>query len=239
MQISEASEIARIRAEFERRDREIPHDFYAWNRPVNQFCRAQTARASIRALVEHGMLPLDDRTVLEIGSGSGSRLIEFQQWGARPANLAGIDLVEGRVQAARDALARADIRLGDARELPWPDASFDIVSQFTVFTSILSPAVKQQVASEMLRVLKPDGLILWYDFRYNNPRNPAVSGIEAAEIRSLFSALAVQLRKVTLAPPLARALVPISWTAALVLEKFPFLRTHYLGVIRKPSKERL
>ena len=101
MSISEASEIARIRAEFERRDREIPHDFYAWKRPVNQYFRSQTARASIRALVEHGMFPLDDRTVLEIGSGAGSRLIEFQQWGARPANLAGIDLVEGRVQAAR------------------------------------------------------------------------------------------------------------------------------------------
>lgn len=237
MSISEASEIARIRAEFERRDREIPHDFYAWNRPVNQFFRSGTARASIRALVEHGMFPLGNRALLDIGCGAGSRLIEFLQWGARPVNLAGIDLVEGRVQAARGALPRADIRLGDARELPWPDESFDVGSQFTVFTSILSPAVKRQVASEMLRVLKPDGLLLWYDFRYNNPRNSAVRGIEAAEIKDLFPACPVRLRKVTLAPPIARALVPVSWTAALALEKIAFLRTHYLGVIRKPFDE--
>ncbi len=233
MEVSEASEIARIRAEFERRDREIPRDFHADNRPVNRFSRSQTARASIRALVENGMFPLGDRTILEIGCGSGSRLIEFLQWGARPANLTGVDLVEGRVQAAREALPRSDIHLGDARDLPCPDASFDVVSQFTVFTSILSAAVKQQLASEMLRVLKPEGLVLWYDFRYDNPRNPNVRGVEAAEIRGLFPGCHVKLQKVTLAPPIARALVPISWTAALVLEKAPFLRTHYLGVIQK------
>ena len=41
--------------------------------------------------------------------------------------------------------------------------------------------MKQKVAAEMLRVVKPQGLILWYDFRYNNPRNSNVRGIGAAE----------------------------------------------------------
>ena len=94
--------------------------------------------------------------------------------------------------------------------------------------------MKQKVAAEMLRVVKPQGLILWYDFRYNNPRNSNVRGIGAAEIRGLFPGRQVELRKVTLAPPLARTLVPISWMAALALEKIPLLRTHYLGVVRSP-----
>ena len=53
----------------------------------------------------------------------------------------------------------------------------------------------------MLRVVKPQGLILWYDFRYNNPRNPNVQGIGATEIRGLSPGRQVELRKVTLAPP--------------------------------------
>jgi hypothetical protein len=90
----------------------------------------------------------------------------------------------------------------------------------------------------MVRVLKPGGVVLWYDFRFNNPRNLEVRGIEAAEIRSLFPECSVDLKKVTLAPPLARRVVPISWTSAELLEKLPFLRTHYLGVIRKSANGR-
>jgi len=107
------------------------------------------------------------------------------------------------------------------------------VSQFTVFTSILVPSVREAIAAEMLRVLKPNGLILWYDFRYNNPHNANVRAIEAREVKRLFPMCQVKFQKTTLAPPLARAMVPISWIAALALEKIPFLRTHYLATIRK------
>ena len=160
MQGSEAAEIARIRAEYERRKREIPRDIYAWNRPVNQFFHFQTARAYIRALVEHGTFPLENRAIVDVGCGEGARLVDFLQWGAGAAQLAGIELDERRAQAARDALPGADIRTGDACHLPWPDAAFDIVSQATLFTSILALAMKQKVAAEMLRVVKPQGLIL-------------------------------------------------------------------------------
>jgi hypothetical protein len=85
----------------------------------------------------------------------------------------------------------------------------------------------------MMRVLKPSGAILWFDFRVNNPRNPGVRGVRAREIASLFPDCSIRLKSVTLAPPLARVIVPRSWIAACMLEKIPFLRTHYLGVIRK------
>jgi hypothetical protein len=74
---------------------------------------------------------------------------------------------------------------------------------------------------------------LWFDFRVNNPRNKNVRGISSSEIHSLFPDGSIRLRRVTLAPPLARRIVPISWIAASLLEKIPVLRTHYLGIIRK------
>jgi SAM-dependent methyltransferase len=180
------------------------------------------------------MFPLDARSVLDVGCGSGQQLAEFLQWG-RGCSLHGIDLVEDRILAARARLASADLCVGDACRLPWPNATFDVVTQFTVFTSVRDKDMKRQIASEMLRVSKPDGLILWCDFRYNNPRNSNVRGIEAKEIRSLFPGCVVKLEKIGLAPPLARAVVPVSWIAALMLEKAPFLRTQYLGTIRRTA----
>jgi len=52
-----------------------------------------------------------------------------------------------------------DFRCGNAEELPYEDESFDIVMQFTVFTSILDNEMKIRIAKEMLRVLKPKGIL--------------------------------------------------------------------------------
>lgn len=43
------------------------------------------------------------------------------------------------------------------------DATFDLVLQSTVFISILNHEMRQQVASEMMRIMKPDGITTWYD----------------------------------------------------------------------------
>lgn len=231
---AEAAEILRIRAEYARRRKEIPADFYSWGRPTNLFFDTQLIRDCIAGLKSEGMFPLEGRAVADIGCGAGRWLLEFAQWEA--TSLHGIELDEARIQRARARLsATADLRVGDARFLPWAADSFDLVSQFTLFSSVLSSSVKQQIAAEMLRVLKPGGVILWFDLRMNNPRNPNVRGIPADEIRSLFPSCRVQLRRVTLAPPIARLVVPISWTAAAILEELPFLRTHYLALIRKSA----
>src|SRR5438270_11939698 len=88
----------------------------------------------------------------------------------------------------------------------------------------------------MLRVLKPDGGILWFDFRFNNPRNAHVRGVRAAEIRSLFPGCEIELSSALLAPPLGRLVAGWSWTLAELLNGLPFLRTHYAGLIRKERR---
>jgi SAM-dependent methyltransferase len=227
----DAGEIQRIRAEYERRHREIPRDFYSWGRLPNYFLDTQLVRDCIIELRRENMFPLENLSVADIGCGSGRWLLEFAQWEA--SNLHGIELDEARVRRAKERLPSADLHVGDARHTPWADNSFDLVSHFTLFSSILNENVRKQIAAEMLRIVKPTGIILWFDFRVNNPRNPGVRGIGSKEIQGLFPNCAVRLRSVTLAPPLARLVVPISWIAAALLEKVPFLKTHYLGLIRK------
>jgi ubiquinone/menaquinone biosynthesis C-methylase UbiE len=230
------SDAIRIRAEFERRAREIPADFYAWSKPSNLLLHEHALRACISLLHRASLFPLGGRRIADIGCGSATWLLEFVQWGAHAADLSGIDLSADRIEIARQRLPQAAFHVGGASELPWPSESFDLVSQFTVFTSILDGALKQAVAAEMLRVLKPGGAILWFDFRVNNPANRHVRGVPAREIRALFSGCNIDLVPAVLAPPLGRRLADWSWPLAEFLYTLPFLRTHYAGLIRKPFR---
>ena len=156
------------------------------------------------------------------------------KWGARPENFAGIDLLPERVEKAGILCpSGVTIKVGSAAKLNFPDGSFDLVLQSTVLTSVVDPSLKRQIASEMLRVVKEKGLLLWYDYLVNNPWNPDVRGINKGEIARLFPGCKIELRLITLAPPLCRRLALYSWSACYLLERLRVFNTHYLGVITK------
>jgi ubiquinone/menaquinone biosynthesis C-methylase UbiE len=229
--LANIAEEERIQSVYKRREKNARE---AWFNPGEIVIIQERERRLASIVREYNVEPLDAKKILEVGCGTGYWLREFLKWGARPENITGIDLLSERVAEAK-RLCPAQIRIdcGSAAKLEYPDASFDLVLQSTVFSSILDPEMKKQVAREMQRVLKPSGLILWYDFHVNNPWNPDVRGIKRAEIRELFANCVIYLQRVTLAPPLARAIAPRSWLLAHLLAKLPLLCTHYLGVIRK------
>jgi SAM-dependent methyltransferase len=191
--------------------------------------------ATLSLLSQFGYRSLADLDILDVGCGDGPMLRQFIQWGASPARLAGIELRCEAADYARAVTPNVVIQCGSAETLPWPDVSFDLVCQHTVFTSIFDPRMKQSIAAEMVRVLRPGGAVLWYDFCYNNPANSDVRGVRAGEIRSLFPQLTLHLRRITLAPFLARR-IPGRFLPVLypLLAGVPVLRTHYLGLFIKP-----
>jgi ubiquinone/menaquinone biosynthesis C-methylase UbiE len=191
-------------------------------------------RQVLRMLDRHGFMPLSGKKILEIGCGTGKWLRDFIAWGAQPENLYGVDLLPTSVARGRKLCPeQLTIECRSAADLGYEAETYDLVVQATVFTSVLDPDLKQQIASEMLRVVRGDGLILWYDFYINNPRNPDVRAVGKQEIRQLFPNCSVELRRITLAPPLARRLAPWSWLVCYLLARVPLLCTHYLGAIRK------
>jgi ubiquinone/menaquinone biosynthesis C-methylase UbiE len=227
-----AVEEARIRAAYARREKDDAR--YSWFNPAYQLTMQGCERRILARLAQVGFADLQSKTILEIGCGTGYWLREFINWGARPENVAGIDLLMDRVAQARE-LCPPGVRVhcGSAAQLPFSAESFDIVLQATVFTSILDRELQQAMAAEMLRVVKPDGIILWYDYHVNNPWNKDVRGVKRREIYRLFANCRIELQRVTLLPPLARWLAPYSYLACYILEKIPPLCTHYLAVVRK------
>jgi SAM-dependent methyltransferase len=223
----------RVLAEYLRRERELPVDLYAPWQPTEMFMRLSRKRLATTMLKEAGVFPSAGSRCLEVGFGTLGWLGELISWGVRECDIHGLELDPVRAEKAKAILPVADLRVGDATQIPWEDGAFDMVIVSTVFTSILNPSVRRQVAEQITRVLKPGAALLWYDFAFDNPGNSAVKKVDRKELRQLFPALGGKLRKVTLAPPIARVVAPRSWLLATLLEAAPLLRTHLMGVLIK------
>jgi SAM-dependent methyltransferase len=194
----------------------------------------QFERDVLAALARHGLGSLGGQRILDVGCGDGGFLRRLVSWGADPTLLAGVDLLPERVATARRIEPCLDVQRADASKLPFEDASFDQVYQLTVFSSILDQAMRQCVAHEMNRVLRPGGLVVSYDFRVARDRRNT-RPLRVAELSTLFPGFALDARRVTLIPPLARALATRSWMLCELLETIPLLRTHELVVLVKPG----
>ena len=226
-------EIARIREAYQRRRQSLRRT-YSFLNPSQVLAIQERDSELLFMLLRHGVDRLDTKTLLEVGCGTGYWIRAFLQWGALPENILGIDLLPERIEQARK-LCPHGVRLqcGNAASRELPDASLDMVLQSTVFSSILDARMKHRAADEMLRVLKPGGFALWYDFFMNNPRNPDVRGVRKREIRELFPGSEIHFRRITLAPPIARRVGRYSPLLYTLLSRTKILCTHYMGLIRK------
>jgi ubiquinone/menaquinone biosynthesis C-methylase UbiE len=206
---------------------------YSLFNPGHLFIAQELEKELIKLLRRHQFISLRDKKILDVGCGTGWLLRELIKCGAKPENLCGIDLRPNAIQEAKGISPNIDFRYGNAESLPFGSENFDMVTQFTMFTSILEDRMKQNTAKEMLRVLRRDGMILWYDYFVSKPTNPDVKGIGRGEIVALFPDCTLDFNRVTLAPPIARAVGAYSFLLCHLLQKIPWLRTHYLVVIRK------
>ena len=115
--------------------------------------------------LEKGALEFFDRVnipsgtrLLDVGCGAGQLTLPAARKGIR---VTGLDLAANLVQQARTKAAEEGLTIqvdeGDAEDLPYPDASFDVV--MSLIGSMFAPR-PELVASEMSRVCRPGGNII-------------------------------------------------------------------------------
>jgi len=95
--------------------------------------------------------------VLDVACGNGNTSLAAAR---RFCEVVGIDYVpmlldEGRERAQAEGL-QVDFRQGDAEDIPFPDASFDVV--LSTIGVMFAPD-QEKAAAELLRVVKPGGTI--------------------------------------------------------------------------------
>jgi ubiquinone/menaquinone biosynthesis C-methylase UbiE len=200
---------------------------YSLDNPGNRFNFEKLREGMGRRLHENWPTPAGKK-VLDLGAGELFWGDQFVGMGIKMDDYVGVDMLVWRLQVGHASGRDYQAVAASAAELPFETATFDLISQFTMMTSVLDGTLRKRIAAEMIRVLKPEGYILWYDFRYSNPANPDTQGIGRRELENLFPGRPVNLQTITLLPPLARKL-------GLPLLKFlyacPILRSHYLAWI--------
>lgn len=231
---SSTAEVDRLKKAYHAYHEEgIDRQRWSSENPGNRAMLRERHAAMHALLAAHDLLPLAGRKILDVGCGSGGELAHLLTWGAQARHLHGVDLLPERIAAAREAHPELTFSCGNAESIDYPDGAFDLVMLFTVLSSILDPAMANNLCAEAMRVLKPGGAVLCYDFRFDNPYNPNVRGVTRRELIRLFPGFSMQARSLTLLPPLTRRFG--GWTEALypILAKFPFLRTHNLTCLKK------
>ncbi|MDT7834477.1 class I SAM-dependent methyltransferase [Aquabacterium sp. OR-4] len=229
----QGAETAAVAARYARRAG-LPADRYSLLRPEVWQMVQERQRAMLRLLVRAGLTDLPSLRVLEVGCGAGGNLLELLRLGFAPAHLSGAELLPERLAQARAVLpAAVALHGGDASTLDIAPDSQHIVLQSTVFSSLLDDAFQQRLADAMWHWVAPGGGVLWYDFTVDNPRNPDVRGMPLARVQRLFPQARITHRRVTLAPPIARAVCPLHPGLYPVFNALPLLRTHVLAWLEK------
>lgn len=102
--------------------------------------------------------------LLDIGCGTGRTLHQIAR--THPAmRLHGVDLSPAYIKLARRRLLDVDevtLAVENGEALPWTDATFDVVTSVYLFHELPRNA-RRNVVREMLRVVKPNGLVVIED----------------------------------------------------------------------------
>ncbi len=126
-----------------------------------------------RAYIETLQLKGNEK-ILDVccANGKGTRMLSKL---VPKGNVFGIDLSPGMIAFAKakntEEYFNTKFKVGDCSKIPFNDSSFDVVTA-TLALHELPTSLLKSVMNEIKRVLKPNGYLFVFDFRY--PKNPTV-----------------------------------------------------------------
>jgi SAM-dependent methyltransferase len=185
--------------------------------------------------------------VLDVGCGTGRLLHEL------PARYEkhGVDISHEMLAIAR---ARGlNVVHAAADDLPFEEASFDVVTTFAVLHHLIDPLVVRRAIREMCRVVRPGGAVVVWDHNPLNPywpllmrRLPQDRGDEKLVSAKLIcdtlreSGMAdIRLRRMTFVPDFTPArLLRTLASLERALERIPGLNrigAHNVAIARRPA----
>jgi ubiquinone/menaquinone biosynthesis C-methylase UbiE len=146
---------------------------------------------------------LQDKKLLEVGCGMGFDVIE---WAKRGVDVSAVDLTPNAIKIAEHHVElmgqKAELQVGSALDLPYPDNTFDAVwSRGVLHVTSDTP----KAISEVYRVLKPGGRMIvvnlynkysWFvfftkfgreNFEFKEEDAPVIDLYTVGEIKQLFS----------------------------------------------------
>ncbi|MBN2641114.1 MAG: class I SAM-dependent methyltransferase [Victivallales bacterium] len=134
-----------------------------WNKVAGR--KTFTLDLRSKLLMAHASV---DGAVLDYGCGDGRMLGELERLGF--SSIYACDISENMVKLAAERHSDAVVKVNAAGTVPFADAAFDVVIVLAVLTCIPDNAGQQALIREIMRVLKPGGVIHVGDFLLNHDK---------------------------------------------------------------------
>jgi SAM-dependent methyltransferase len=222
-----------IRGRYYRRAAKDRSSLYCPLRPSNVLSFVEKYRHFCRVLNDHFGPHSAEKRYLEIGCGTGNNLLLLSTLGVPAEQLEGNDIFAPYMAVARKRFPDAvTLREGDFLDLDYADESYDCIVLSTVLSSILDPDFRARVVTKAHQLLRPGGIVLLYDFIFNNPWNRDVRAVSASSLKRIRPWRRTCFKRVTLCPPLARRLDAFPRLIRM-LSALKLLNTHLVGVLEK------
>ena len=183
------AELNRIKVAYKNRDGILyssnwKKDIYHPRHPMGRLFFEHNYNILVNALNDLD-IELENSTVLDVGCGEGAWLRLLVELGAKPENLTGIDLSESRIETARKNNPAINLTTSEGDSIFFQSETFDIVMQVVVFSSIIDQNLTQILLTEMLRVTRPGGYILWIDHKKSH--SATLSGYSVGQLLEYLS----------------------------------------------------
>ena len=193
--------------------------------------------AMVRALRSINPHPQSAR-VLDVGCGDGDSLWLFLRLGFEPSNLFGVDVQEDRILKAKEANPLVNFECADATCLAFTDNTFDISMESMMFLQLTDDDIARRIASEMIRVTKPGGMLLVSDWRYSKPGSREFKGVSRRRIRDIYQVgtrtQVCHMFRGPLVPPIGRFVSHYLWPFYFLIHAlFPFSAGHTVTILKK------
>lgn len=135
---------------------------YSWMSKVYFLATPLEKKARMRG-IELAQIKSDDK-ILEVAVGLGQSFLEFLKRVDSKNSVYGIDLTPAmlnktRKRAIQNGFSNFDLREGDARHLPFPDETFDVLYN-SYMLDLIPLADFSVVLKEFYRVLKKNGRLV-------------------------------------------------------------------------------
>lgn len=148
---------------------------------LDRYWRARAARLA-RAAAPGAAAALD------VCCGTGDLILSLKKVFGPGLRLTGADLSSAMLSAAKARLPGTEFVLAEAKELPFPDGSFDLVSISFATRNLYIDREKLLAAlREFRRVLKPGGVFLHLET--TRPENPLIWFFMRAYVKSAIGLL--------------------------------------------------
>jgi ubiquinone/menaquinone biosynthesis C-methylase UbiE len=108
------------------------------------------------------MIPPDSR-VLEVGCGTGAQAVRLRRIGTE---YTGVDLSMDMLRRARKK--KIDCIEADGRHLPYDTGEFDAAT-ISLALHEMDPEIRNAVTAELLRILRPGGMLVVADYKTPGP----------------------------------------------------------------------